>query len=144
MLLLQPYVRYEPGTGKVIGAGNQGVWFTRQAFDKGEKVLLVDNEITTLYDLDKYVDLSGSLPQFVARPRLNLRPDTLTPKPGQEVSIDGVPACTVTFTGPSKGSQTHDGKGPMKIGWMLPGTYVLSFDPWPFMSATLTIKVQLS
>lgn len=145
-LTLTGFVHYD-AAGQVISRGNAAQVVVDAFKAQGQSILTVPvisitAEASAIRE-DDYVDLSGAAPALKARPTW---PTALSPAsvaPGVEATIPGLPACTVTFSGPVNGTQDHPG-GDFAIGFRMPGTYQISFEVFPYMPITLPLTVAKS
>lgn len=128
-------------TGRIIGYKRQAIGFTEEDRELGARILIGAGEWdrATLMS-SRYVDLSGVEPVLADRPEFEGRFDRPILPAGEEATLPGVPACTVTFAGPVSGTHEHEG-GDLKIGFTVPGTYSILFEAFPVLPVALTLTV---
>ncbi|UIN38293.1 hypothetical protein [Methylobacterium oryzae] len=128
-------------TGRIVGYRFQGVGFTEDEQERGIRILFGDGGwCMQTFTSRRYVDLSGAEPVIQDRPEFEGRFDRPILPAGEEATLPGVPACTITFAGPVSGTHEHEG-GDLKIGFTVPGTYAILFEAFPVLPAALTLTV---
>ncbi|ACL58433.1 hypothetical protein [Methylobacterium nodulans] len=91
---------------------------------------------------DTYVDLSSGTPALKRRPELPGEFDTTTLKPFEQATLPGVPACSIVVEeGPLGPGQTPHPGGDLAIGFVVPGSYRLSIEPFPYRRRVFTLTV---
>lgn len=127
--------------GRITGHKSQGVAFTEAAIERGERLLLGNSGFDyATFKTSRYVDLSGKEPALAERPVLAQTFDRPTLPVRQEATLEDVPACRVTFTGPVSGTHDHPG-GDLEVGFTVPGDYLISFEAFPNMPCTHQLTV---
>lgn len=127
--------------GRVTGHKTQAIGFTEQEIAAGARMLIVDSawEDETVRRRS-YVSLTGKTPEVAERPVLTQTFDRPTLPVRQEATLEDVPACTVTFTGPVSGTHEHPG-GDLEVGFTVPGIYTIAFEAFPHMPCTHQLTV---
>lgn len=127
--------------GRITGYKHQAIGFTEDDRARGARILVGAGDwdrATMMSPL--YVDLSRAEPVIADRPVFEGRFDRPILPAGEEATLPGVPACTVTFAGPVSGTHEHEG-GDLEIGFTVPGTYAISFEAFPAMPVALTLTI---
>ncbi len=133
-LATEPFVTYGD-EGRILSHGRQGRGFVMWLANAGKRVLFnVEGAIDT-----HYVDLAGE-PELKERPELPAF-DKTTLQVGEGATLEGLPPCTVSFTGPVTGTEDHPG-GDYEIGWTLAGEYRVSFEAFPYRKVEVTFTVE--
>lgn len=128
-------------TGRITGYKNQGVGFTQDEQDRGERILLGSGGWDRGTQMStQYVRVDLKTPKLADRPVLAGVPENASVPASTEVSIPRVPACTVTFSGPVSGTHEHPG-GTLKIGFTVPGIYRIAFEAFPNLPCSFDMTV---
>lgn len=130
---IQPFVRFD-AQGRIIGEGTQGRRFTELRADAGELIILGHGARSTHFVDRENDDAIVERPMLGAFSRTQMRA-------GEGATLDDLPACTVSWTGPISGSEEHPG-GPYEIGWTVSGTYTLTIDAWPYQAVEITFTIE--
>lgn len=128
-----PYVSYEEN-GRIKGGGRMGFGIIQMLRIQGQRLAVGFGETAT-----HWIDVETGSVEIVERPVLDV-PAELTAAAMEEAVIPDLPPCTVSFDGPQTGSQVHEG-GDLAIGFVVPGTYRLSAEPFPYRAFALTMTV---
>lgn len=76
------------------------------------------------------------------RPRLAIEASSQSVRPGDSVTISGIPAGTTVYvSGPHNASLEADGE-PIVITFTQPGEYTVGCEAWPHLPENLSIRVE--
>jgi len=131
------FVDYDP-SGRIIadgGMSEQDVPAAQQF--RLQPFLLGDGKPET-----HYVEFVGDAraPVLRVRPAFTEGFDKTEVALREAATLADLPAATVSFEGPMKGTHRHPG-GDLVVGWTLPGTYTVRIEAFPYLPAEFTLTV---
>lgn len=128
------YVKYDED-GRIVQFGEgMGIGVIQMIRLQGERFLAGRGQPET-----HWVDTSGEAAVLVERPSLEI-PAALTASVSEAVTLAGLPAGSVVFSGPLSGTHEHPG-GDLEIGFTIPGTYRLTLEPFPYRAIGVVLEV---
>lgn len=92
---------------------------------------------------DTYVDMSGPVAFERMRPQLAAGFDKTVLAPLEVATFPSVPACQVAISGPTGSNSVEHKGGPLQIRFLLPGTYVVAFEPFPYQRVEAEFRVEV-
>lgn len=129
-----PFTRYK-SDGRIDSHGVMGLGILQQLrITEGGILIGTEGDQAT-----QWVDDADGHPTLETRPTLDL-PTEITAAAGTAAVIPSLPACQIDFSGPLVGSHPHPG-GEVEIGFRVPGTYILTVEPFPYQKTKITLQV---
>ncbi|MGW5961019.1 hypothetical protein [Methylorubrum thiocyanatum] len=124
--------------GRIDGHGNmpqEMFYFCRN--ERGHNILMGHGRSET-----HYIEFVGEAraPVLRIRPQLAQGFDKTEIAVREAATLPDVPAATVSFEGPMKGTHRHPG-GDLVVGWTLPGTYTVRIEAFPYLPAEFKLTV---
>jgi hypothetical protein len=136
----RPFLRFDPD-GRIRSHGVQAIGYIRD--EQKENPFVIEGDAG--FDSQSGVYRNHVVPDgegWVIAPRPAAPSfDRTTMKVGEGASIPDLTPCRVSWTGPISGSEQHIG-GDYELGWLVPGTYQVRFDPFPALPTVVTFVIE--